>query len=249
MTPHAPLNFQPPVIAHRGASAMAPENTMAAFRLALEQGATWIETDVKLTHDGVPILMHDDTLDRTTNGKGSVADQDWAKIQPLDAGAWFDSSFKGEHVPQLGELLRFALDNNLRVNLEIKPCPGRTRSTTMVTLIETSKIWPADHPPPLISSFDIEALTIAAQLHPEWPRGLLLDKWHDNWAELIAKTQASLLHMSARALTPSRLQQLRASSLPVITYTLNDPRRVHDLLQAGVAAVFCDNPGDIIASL
>src|SRR5580658_7344129 len=99
------ISFHPPVIAHRGASAQAPENTMAAFRLATESGAKWVEFDVHLTQDGVPVIMHDDTLDRTTDGKGKIADASWADVQKLDAGSWFDKRFKGERVPHLDEVL------------------------------------------------------------------------------------------------------------------------------------------------
>ncbi|MDX2027517.1 MAG: glycerophosphodiester phosphodiesterase [Alphaproteobacteria bacterium] len=244
-----PFSFRPPVIAHRGASALAPENTMAAFRLAREQGAVWIETDVKLTRDGVPILMHDDTLDRTTDGKGPVAAQDWADIKKLDAGSWFDPAFTGERVPHLADFLRFALDHNLRINLEIKPCPGRARSTAMVTLIETSKIWPADVLPPLISSFDVEALTIAAQLHPEWPRGLLLEEWDENWQDVMAKTQASLIHLGSDALTQERIALLHKAGIPVLAHTVNSLPRAQELLQQGADGVFWDNPSEIIKTL
>lgn len=245
----ASLVFHPPVIAHRGACAVAPENTLASFKAAQEQGAVWIETDVKLTHDGVPILMHDKKLNRTTNGRGNVADTNWDEIEKLDAGSWFDASFAGERVPRLTEALRFILDHNLRINLEIKPCPGRARSTTMVTLIETAKLWPLDYPPPLISSFDIEALTIAAQLHPEWPRGLLLDGWTDEWPALMAQTQASAIHPDARDLTPKRLAALRQADFPVLAHTVKNVKQARELLQAGVTGIFWDNPTEIIGNL
>ncbi|MDE2030139.1 MAG: glycerophosphoryl diester phosphodiesterase, partial [Alphaproteobacteria bacterium] len=190
------LNFRPPVIAHRGARARAPENTMAAFEAAREDGAAWIETDVKLTADGVPVLIHDDLLDRTTNGHGAVADMDWAEMRELDAGGWFAPVFAGARVPRLAELLAFARDSDMRINLELKPCPGRALATVMVSMIEAAKLWPADAPPPLISSFDAEALTIASRLHPGWPRGLLLDGWRDDWRELAGLTRASTLHVN-----------------------------------------------------
>src|SRR5882672_3455210 len=119
------LAFRPPVIAHRGARASAPENTMAAFRRAYEDGAKWIEVDIKLTHDGIPIIMHDDTLDRTTDGKGPVADMLWDDMQKLEAGNWFGPGFAGERVPRLSEVLHFVLEHNMRINMELKPCPGR----------------------------------------------------------------------------------------------------------------------------
>ena len=177
----------PPLIAHRGASADAPENTMAAFRLAADSGVTWVEFDVKLTHDGVPILMHDDTLDRTTGGKGTVADTNWADIQTLDAGSWFDKRFKDERVPHLVDVLRLCLERNIRPMIEIKPCPGRAQATTMVTLIEATKIWPRDHTSPVVLSFDTEVLGIAAKFQPHWPRGYSFEEWRTDWREEAAK--------------------------------------------------------------
>jgi glycerophosphoryl diester phosphodiesterase len=147
------------------------------------------------------------------------------------------------------ELIRFVLDNKLRLNLELKPCPGRTQATTMVTLIETAKHWPDHSPPPLISSFDIEALIIASQLHPDWPRGLLLDKWVDNWQELVHKIGASCIHLNAKTLTKERVESLMKRKLPILAYTVNDPLRAKELLNWGVSAVFSDNPKEIIQNL
>ena len=242
MTHTNQLLFIPPVIAHRGARMVAPENTLAAFEAACAQGAAWIETDVKLTHDGVPILMHDDTLDRTTNGHGAVADTIWADIQRLDTGG-------GVRVPSLIEALRMAMERHLHLNLEIKPCPGRTQATTMVTLIEATKVWPDDHPPPLISSFDTQALVIASRLRPDWPRGLLLEGWKDSWPDLVQMTQASTINIDAASVTQQRVEQLISSKLPVLVYTVNDPLRAKELIHWGVSAVFSDNPLEIIRAL
>ena len=247
--PDLTFHFDPPVIAHRGVRAEAPENTLAAFRQTLQHGVHWIETDVKLTHDGVPILFHDDTPDRTTNGQGAVADTSWADMQNLDAGSWFNPSFANEHVPLLSEALRFVLDNKLRINLELKPCLGRTQVTVMVSMIEAAKIWTPEYDPPLISSFDIDALTIAARMHPDWPRGLLLDAWQDNWAELAQAVDASTVNINADALTADRVEKLAESKLPILAYTVNDPLQAKELLHWGVTAVFSDNPKDIIKSL
>ncbi|MGB9154246.1 MAG: glycerophosphodiester phosphodiesterase [Alphaproteobacteria bacterium] len=243
------LDFIPPVIAHRGARNRAPENTMASFKAAYEDGAKWIETDVKLTSDGVPILMHDDTLNRTTNGQGCVADMDWDDMQNLDAGGWYSPAFRGTRVPTLAELLSFAYDTGLRLNLELKPCPGRAQATAMVALIEAAKLWPDTAPDPLISSFDVESLTIAAQLHPGWPRGLLLDEWRDDWREVVSLTQATTVNMNAAIVTPERIALLREAQKPILVYTVNDATQAKTLLQSGIQAVFSDNPGDIIKAL
>ncbi len=247
--PRADLRFEPPVIAHRGSRSRAPENTLAAFRRAREDGALWVETDVKLTQDGVPVLMHDDTLDRTTSGHGPVADMPWTDMQAVDAGSWFGAPFAGERVPRLGDALKLALELGLRINLELKPSPGRTQATAMVSLIEAAKIWPEDRQPPLISSFDIESLTIAAGLHPEWPRGLLLETWRDDWAVLVAATTADAIHIAAEELSKNRVEALAETRLPVLAYTVNSPSRAKELLQWGVTAVFSDNPKEILKVL
>ncbi len=118
-----------PVVGHRGASAHAPENTLASLRRAWELGAAWVEFDVKLTRDGVPILMHDAKLKRTTNGSGLVASLDYAAIARLDAGAWFPGAFAGERIPTLDEAVALLQELGLAANVEIKPCPGREVET------------------------------------------------------------------------------------------------------------------------
>ncbi len=222
---------------------------MSAFRRAREDGALWVETDVKLTYDGVPILMHDETLDRTTNGKGFVANINWSNLSQLDAGSWFDVAYENERVPMLSDLVRFVAAESLRLNLELKPCPGRTRATVMVALIELSKIWPEKAPPPLISSFDVEALIIAANLQPECPRGLLLDEWREDWAELSKRCEAYSLHLKADSLTRDRVTTLKESGKAVLAYVVNEPARVKELLQWGVSAVFSDDPATVLKSL
>lgn len=243
------LKFASPVIAHRGASALAPENTLAAFERAHEDGCLWIESDVKLTYDGIPILMHDETLERTTNGIGLVADMKWNELQKLDAGSWFDPAYTQEPIPHLDELLTFIIDHNMRLNLELKPCTGRTKATVMVALIELTKIWPDNFPVPLVSSFDMEALTIAANLHPECPRGLLLEKWEDDWVDRAQQIGASSIHIDEKDLTRDQIEKLVESPYVILTYTVNNPARAKELLHWGVSAVFSDNPGEILKYL
>jgi glycerophosphoryl diester phosphodiesterase len=244
--PDRQINFFPPFIAAGGACIRAPENTMASFAAAREDGAGWIEADVKLTADGIAILMHDDTLDRTTNGRGNVADMTWAQMRDLDAGSWFAPSFTGTRVPALAELLAFARATGMRLNLEIKPCPGRARATTIVALIEIAKAWPEAALPPLISSFDIEALTVAAQLHPGWPRGLLLAQWREDWREVMTLTRATTLNINADLLTPERLAILRQTHVPMLAWNVSDAAQARDLFAGGVKAVFCDDPAQLL---
>ena len=241
--------FTPPVIAHRGASALAPENTLAAFAQAANDGARWFEADVKLTTEGIPIIYHDETLERTTKRQGLIADLSLQDVQTLDAGSWFSDKFANTPVPLLTDALSLALKRDMQVNLEIKPCPGRTRATTMVTIIETSKIWPEGAPPPLISSFDPEALLIAGQMHPDWPRGLLLRDWNDSWHEQVERVNAQAIHVDAKELNRARITQAREANLMILAYTVNDVALAKQMLSWGVNAVFSDNPGEIIHGL
>src|ERR1035437_3286813 len=115
-----PLKISP-IIGHRGASAEAPENPIEPIRAAADMGVKWVQMEVMLTRDSVPIIFHDDTLDRTTNGAGNVADRDWADISELEAGSWFGDSFAGIKIPTLEDALEAIIDLGLGLNLEIKP--------------------------------------------------------------------------------------------------------------------------------
>ncbi|HUY68875.1 MAG TPA: glycerophosphodiester phosphodiesterase family protein [Alphaproteobacteria bacterium] len=243
------LTFHPPFIAHRGARAAAPENTLASIRRACAEGAMWVEFDVKLTQDGVPILMHDDTLERTTNGAGRVAETDWVQIETLDGGGAFGEAFKGEKVPRLADALRCALECGLRPNIEIKPCKGRAKATAMVALMTAALVWPQEQPPPLVSSFDEETLAIAAQLQPHWPRSFAFEEWRDDWHKAASFIGAEALTVDETLLTPERLRILTQADYALLAFTVNDPKRMRDLLRQGVTAVFCDNPGALIATL
>lgn len=245
MIPH--LAFHPPVIAHRGASQAAPENSLAAIRAAREQGVNWLELDVKITYDGVPILMHDETLNRTTNGQGLVADKTWEEMSQLKLEKSLSTAI--ETVPHLSEALNTILQNKLSLIVELKPCPGRAKATTMVAMIEMAKIWPEGDVFPVVSSFDLESLEIAAQLEPHWPRGLLMDQWDPNWQEGVERIKASALSIEESQLTQDRVASVVSQRLPLLAYTVNDPARAKELLAWGVSAVYADNPRSILAAL
>ncbi len=245
--PFKKLEFSPPIVAHRGASAYAPENTMEAFIAARDAGVKWVEGDIKLTSDGIPVLMHDETLDRTTTGSGPVSAETWERLQKLDAGRWFSPSFAGAHIASLAEVLAFCAASKLRLIMEIKPSPGRTQATVMVALIEAHKIWPENLPPPLISSFDKDALTVAAQLHPDWPREFLINEWSEDWIETVIQTQALAVSVNDALVTPQRLAALLSQSpVPVLVHTVNDPSRAKELLRNGIAAVYSDDIGTLL---
>ena len=181
----------PHIIGHRCARASAPENTLAGLKLAAAARApcetglsgdpwttgassvrAWVEVDVRLTADGVPVLLHDSTLERTTNGRGSIAAALWADVRRLDAGETFDPAFAGEPVPALADFLEAALEYDVGVNLELKGTPEDAATVAEVALTVARALWQpggpgANHPPPLISSFAPSALEAAARIAPD----------------------------------------------------------------------------------
>lgn len=235
----------PKVIGHRGAKAYAPENTLAAIHTAADLGIEWVEIDVKLTEDGVPIIFHDDTLERCTNGSGLVAHTPYSIIEELDAGSWFGDSFAGEKIPTLEEVLNTIIERGLGVNLEIKPCEGREVETAEVTLDYATRIWPDDAPPPLISSFSHVSLETARDCMREWPRGLLIDDYLGNWKELAEHLEVRTIHIDGRTVTPEQIEEYLAAGYPLLAYTINDPELAKQLISAGLTAVFSDCP-DVI---
>ncbi len=235
----------PKVIGHRGARAYAPENTLAAIHAAADLGIEWVEIDVKLTKDCVPIIFHDEELGRCTNGSGIVAETDFKAIEELDAGLWFGDSFMGEKIPTLEDALNVIIDRGLGVNLEIKPCPGREVETAEVMLDFATRIWPDDAPPPLVSSFSHVSLESAMDVMAEWPRGMLIDEYIPHWRELAEHIDAHTININGNTLTRDQMDEYLDYAKPVLAYTINDPKKAQELLSWGVAGVFSDCP-DVI---
>src|SRR3990167_2926706 len=128
------LNFTPRAIAHRGACAYAPENTIASFTKAAQLGMKWLEFDVMQSVDGEVIVFHDETLDRTTNGKGDVDRYPYSYLRTLDAGAWFNPAFSGERIPTLIQTLEFLENTNMNANVEIKAMGNRDEQLVLAVL-------------------------------------------------------------------------------------------------------------------
>ena len=238
----APTLRLPRLIGHRGAARHAPENTLASVRMAALQGAPWVEVDVKLTADGVPVLMHDDTLDRTTNGRGKVAETRFEALSRLDAGRWFSPAFIGEPVPTLAALIDLVAQLDLGLNLEIKPCPGRAAETAGVALSMAYSLWPEGKPPPLVSSFEFEALETARRVVPSWPIGYLIDRRHPDWRAQADAVGAATINVNARKETAATIAEYRATGRPVLAYTVNTLPAAQEVLGWGVHGVFTDTP-------
>lgn len=238
-----------PVIAHRGASARAPENTLAALRLARAEGASWVEFDVKLSRDGHCILMHDELLQRTTNGRGEVAQYDLDELRRLDAGSWFAMRFAGERIPTLEEALALCVELGLDINLEIKPCPGRSHETAAQVVDELRRFWPAGQPRPLISSFAVAALEEVRLRAPEMPRGLLIGRPTLRALDMLDRLECATLHCEARRASGELVARLKAQGRRLLVYTVNDAQWARRLLAMGVASVITDVPADVRAVL
>jgi len=232
----------PRVIGHRGAAGLAPENTAAAFRRGAALGVDWVEFDVHLTADGVPVVIHDDTVDRTTDGKGKVAALTLAELKCLDAGAWFDPGARGERIPTLAEMLDLLGELGLGAVVEIKPSPGAEVATAEATVELLREHWPETLPPPLVSSFERAALERAHLVAPGVARALLVHDLPRNWQREVDQLGCSAVHASERGLKVEDVMEVARAGLPLFAYTVNDARRAKELFSWGVAAIFGDRP-------
>lgn len=232
----------PKIIAHRGCAGYAPENTLEGIHTAADMGVEWVELDVKLTRDQIPIIFHDETLERTTNGSGKVAETDYADIRALEAGSWFGDSFSGIRVPTLDEALEVLIDRELGFNMEIKPCPGREKETAEIALDLLSQIWD-DHSRILISSFQHVSLETALDMAADWPRGLILPgEWPDNWAEMADYLQVSSVNVNGHEVTRDQIESIIDMDKLVLAYTVNEPDLARKLQSWGVDGFFSDTP-------
>lgn len=248
----------PKVIGHRGAAAYAPENTIEGIHTAADMGVEWVELDVKLTKDDIPILFHDDTLERTTNGSGVIAEMTYEDIKQLEAGSWYGDSFAGIKIPTLEEALDALIERNLGLNLEIKPCPGREKETAEAALDLLSTIWD-DHDRLLISSFQHVSLEAAKDVAQDWSRGLLLAPENDeetgaevinpNWADLADYLNVKTINLSRKIATRDVIEECIDAELHPLVFTVNDPMEARQFQSWGVDAMFSDEPDVIMENL
>jgi glycerophosphoryl diester phosphodiesterase len=237
----------PSIIGHRGACGYAPENTVESVRTAHQLGAKWVELDVKLTKDGVPIIFHDDDLDRTTNGAGPVMLATLEDIRQLEAGSWFGDSFAGIPVPTLEEMVDVLLELGLGFNLEIKPCPSREIETAEVALDVLSRIWD-DHDSLLISSFSQVSLETARDMAADWYRGLLIDgDLPPNWRDLCDYLDCATVNIGQDSVNREVVEEIMDHQKQILVYTVNDAMDARRLQSYGVDAIFTDVP-DVVAA-
>ena len=230
----------PRLCAHRGAGKLAPENTLAAFRLGYAHGYRMVEFDVKLAADGVTFLLHDATLDRTTHGRGRADAHGWRALSQLDGGSWHSPTYAGEPLPTLAAVARWSMAHDVAVNIEIKPTPGRERETGAAVAFDAATFWTGARVPPLLSSFSDVALEAARDAVPELPRAWLGDRLPDDWRERIARLGCVAVDLKHVDVTRAVIDDAHAAGLRVLTWTVNDAARAAELLDWGVDTLITD---------
>jgi glycerophosphoryl diester phosphodiesterase len=231
----------PRIFAHRGGGSLAPENTLAAIRIGQERGFGAHEFDVKLSRDDVALLLHDDTLERTTNGSGRAADFAWSDLAKLDAGAWHSAAFRGEPLASFEGAAKLLRSKGTLANVEIKPTKGCERETGEQVGARAKELWEGASVPPLLSSFSFEALMAAKESAPALPRGWLTDEFTPpDWAKL-AVLDAVSLHTNHRKLPKNAISRLHDKGYRILLYTVNDAAVAEKLLNEGVDGIFTDN--------
>jgi len=235
-------------IAHRGAGKLAPENTLAAFRTGASHGYRMFECDVKLSLDGVPFLLHDDTLQRTTHarersgvGLSAVAgDHPWSTLAQLDAGSWHSRAFAGEPLASFEAIARSCLANGYFLNIEIKPTPSLERQTGAVVADHAARLWRDASVPPLLSSFDPPALEAAQGAQPQLPRALLLDSLWSGWLQTALSLDCVAIVCDQVLWDASTVAQARSAGFRMLSYTVNEPLEAQRLIDLGVDGLITD---------
>lgn len=235
-------------IAHRGAGKLAPENTLAAFRLGAQYGWRMFECDAKLSADGVPFLLHDATLARTTNGPALLGadasavagDHPWGTLAQLDAGSWHSRSFAGEPLATLAGLAHYCLANGYHLNIEIKPTPGHEDATGRAVAAQAARLWKGQSVPPLLSSFQPQALAGARATAPQLPRALLLDTLWDGCLDHATQLGCVALVCNHALWDTALVQRAHALGLRALSYTVNDDWATRRLIDLGTDGIITD---------
>ncbi len=239
----------PKVIAHRGLSALAPENTLVAMQAAQQQGLKWVEFDVQLSADQQPVVFHDDDLDRTSNGSGPLADLTLMQLQQLDVGSWWDNKFVGEKIPTFAEMVIFLAEQGLLMNVELKPTNDDESALVKAVLTVLSHHWPDLLAEPLLSSFQWSVLYELRKQGSSHPLGLLMHEWCDDWLQHANALQVASVNVNQSLLTEERIVEIKSEGYLVTAYTVNDLHRAKQLWDLGVSSVFSDNAHELLAAL
>ncbi|HUL91770.1 MAG TPA: glycerophosphodiester phosphodiesterase [Burkholderiales bacterium] len=230
----------PRIICHRGGGTLAPENTLAGIRKAAELGFGGVEFDVMLSADRIPVLIHDETLERTTDGRGLVAATSYAKLSGLDAGGWFGPEHRGERVPTFEQAANTCVQLGLWANIEIKPAGGFEHETASVTAQLLAKLWAGVSNRPLLSSFHRTCLEVVQADAPQFERGYLTDRIEPGWREAVQQLACVSVHCNSEHLTRAQADDVKRAGYGLLCYTVNDTEVARRLLSWGVDAIFTD---------
>lgn len=231
----------PRYIAHRGLSAHAPENTLAAIQAASDAGCEWIELDVQCLGDGTPVIWHDARVDRCSNGQGALIDMTRDDIRSLDVGSWFSVDFRGERMALLDEALSLVSALDMGLNLELKLNVGHDPVQLVdVAVHRARQVLPQDRL--LVSSFDMTALEHARSQDDALALGLLYEAIPRRWASDAERLRPTSVHADWTRLDQERLIEIQAAELAMLCYTVNDPERFASWWDHGVTGVFTDDP-------
>lgn len=233
------------IVSHRGAAAVAPENTLAAFRIAIEQGVDFVETDVRLTADGVPVLMHDPDLDRTTDGHGPLSARTLEQVRALDAGGWFDAAFAGEPVPTLEEFVALLEPAPTRAFIELKGEWAPEQIGSVLQLLRDRQLVGRV----VLESFELPNLSALREQAPEFARMLLTREFGD--AVLQAAVELQVSAVGAReelfAARPAFVARIREAGIGAVVYTLNTPAKWDRAAAQGIDFIITDDPMSLAA--
>ncbi|ACT06940.1 glycerophosphoryl diester phosphodiesterase [Dickeya chrysanthemi Ech1591] len=230
------------LIAHRGAPSLAPENTLIAMHKAAQRGATWLEVDVKLTRDCQPVIIHDDRVDRTTNGRGLVAGLTLAEIRRLEARAQYGEAFAGVTIPTLQELITCVLELDMGLQLELKPTAGDDVETAEVALAVLKSMWPANRERLFLSSFSVRSIQAAARLMPDVPRAFAVVVPPKKPLALLQETHCQILHCLSELLDEDAQRILTDSGIEYAVAVVNDAAQARRFLDNGAQTVLSDIP-------
>ncbi|MEP3276868.1 MAG: glycerophosphodiester phosphodiesterase family protein [Stappiaceae bacterium] len=241
------MSLQSPIIdaqliLHRGASAYAPENTLEALHLAADMGAKWVETDVRIIAGDALIMMHDDEVNRTTDGTGMAAHFTLEEMKALDAGGWFSAEYKDCRVPTLKEYLDVAQVRHLGVVLELKAVAGWEENYAHLVCREIEDSWKVDPQRLVISSFSERCLKIAAKELPHYPRCLALTGLPDDADERLREMDCDMIHMQHSFARNNELTRLNTDNIEFAVATVNDTERAKYFLENGASSVLTDKP-------
>jgi len=229
---------KPWIIAHRGASGHAPENTMAAFHAAVEMGAPFIECDIQMTRDGRFVSIHDSTVERTTNGRGAVKDLTLAELRELDAGKWYERDFMGEKIPTIEEILELGRASDVVFYLELKYEAAWGMHHALTAAIRGS----GDVARVIVLSFDPGTLESLRGLDPTVMTGLLIEERQPDSVKLAVRAGARQLCPKGDLITKEFVDEAHRADLQVATWTINKPDPMRAVIAAGVNGVMTDYP-------